>query len=317
MTMARRGALAALAAFTAAPQRAASAPLAVLHLGTTMADDITSVLYGVHAGLYAKAGLDVQVAAAQSGAAVAAAVMSGAYELGKSSLVSLMNARLHGLPLVLIAPASIYDTRAPFGQIVTAADTPGRTGRDFDGKLVAVPSLNDLNQVAVSAWVDQGGGDSRTLRFVELPNNATGPALAEHRVDLAQMQYPALADALATGKVRAVGPGYTGIGSRFLITGYFVTADFAAKYPDRCRAFATATATAARYANAHHAETAPLVAEATKIPLATIRTMVRTPMGVTLRLSDIVPMIDAAFKYHMIPQAFPARDFVWSGASLS
>ena len=49
------------------------------------------------------------------------------------------------------------------------------SGRDFAGKTIGVPTLKDLDALATASWVDAHGGDSTTLRYVELPNPALLP----------------------------------------------------------------------------------------------------------------------------------------------
>ena len=282
-----------------------------VRVGTTLADDIQSVLYAQRSGAYRRVGLDVEMTPAVNGAAITAAVLSGVFDIGKSSLVALMSAHLHGLPVTILAPAAVYDARNPFSQLAVATDSPVKTGKDLNGKLVGVPSLNDLNEVAISAWIDQNGGDSTTVKFVELPNSAAAVAVAEHRVEAAGLTHPWLADALETGKVRILGDDYSAIGNGFYISVWFTTTDYASKHPEVVKAFTRVTLETAQFTNGHHADTAGMVAEMTKIPLTTVQKMPRVAMGTSVRAAAIQPMIDVAVKYKMIPRQFPAREFVF------
>jgi NitT/TauT family transport system substrate-binding protein len=291
------------------------ATLTTVRVAGVLSDEMTPVLYAQKSGLYAKAGLDVQVISAPSGAAVSSAVLAGSYEIGKSSLVSLMNAHVHGLPLVVIGGSGVYDPKSPYAQMVTAADSPINSAKDLDGKTIGVPSLNDLNVLAADMWLDKNGGDSRTVRYIELPNSTLGAALTEKRADAAVMTYPFLADVLESHTVKPLGAAYSAIANSFLITCWFVSSDWAAKHPDTIHAFIDATDRAALYTNAHHAETAPLIADATKIPLAVITKMPRSVSSTALHLSDIQPLIDGSAKYKLIPQPFSARDLLWNGIS--
>ena len=290
----------------------AQAPLTTVHVGSTLADDTVPIVVAQRNGIFARNGLDVQLMPATSGAAVTAAVLSGGYEFGKSSLVALLAAHLRGLPVTIIAADAVNDPRFPYGGLCVATDSPIQSGKEFAGKILAVPSLNDLNQIAISSWIDKHGGDSSTVKFVEIPNSAAAVAVAEHRVDGAGIQQPALADAVATGKVKVLGNDYDAIASDFYITVFFTSSDYAAKHPEAVRWFARSIAEAAAYQNTHHAETAPYAAELTKIPLAIVEKMTRVVIGTQLRASEIQPMIDAAVKYKMIQRSFPARDLIYS-----
>src|ERR1700691_6204952 len=107
------------------PTRAgAQTAMPVLRLGTTMSDDYTPILYAVHAGLFKKAGIDVQVTVLPNGSAIAAAVAGGALDIGKASLVSLMAAHVHGVPIVLVAAGAMYNAKSPYAELVMPADAP-------------------------------------------------------------------------------------------------------------------------------------------------------------------------------------------------
>jgi NitT/TauT family transport system substrate-binding protein len=306
----------ALAVVVVSGDRAAQAQPApiVLRLGGNPADDVTSVLYAQRTGLFAKAGLDVQLQRITSTAGLPAAVAGGTYDIAKTSLTSLFAAREHGLLFKIIAPAALYDdaTNSHIGGFIIPKDAPFPAGRDFNGKTVAVITLNGIGNVALNAWVEQHGGDWKSVHYVELPMSAAPEAVAQHRVFAAESANPLLAEALATGNVQLV-PAYGAIAPSFLFSVWFTTADWAAQHRDAARAFARVVAQAAAYTNAHPVETASLLAEATAIPLATIERMPRVTNGTSVNLAQIQPVIDAAARYKAIDAVFPAADVVDSG----
>ena len=108
------------------------------------------------------------------------AVLAGDIEIGKSSLISLMNAHLRGIPLSVIGGSNIYDPSHPYAQIVITADSPFTSAKDLNGKTIGVPSLNDLNVLACDLWLDKYGGDSKSVKYVELPNPSLTAALTGH-----------------------------------------------------------------------------------------------------------------------------------------
>jgi len=67
---------------------------------------------------------------------------------------------------------------------------------------------------------------------------------------------------------------------------------------------------ATAYANAHHAETALLIAAFTGIETAQVLTMKRTTCGTYLDPREIQPAIDATAKYNVIDKPFPAQDLI-------
>lgn len=308
-TVSRFRFLAAAAALPAFPVPAfAQGALETIRMGGVPTDDMSPVFYAMKTGAYAKGGLDVQFNATSSGTAATTAVVSGALEMGKASLISVLNAHLRGLPIVVVANGSIWNPKVRFNGMITAADQPYKTGADFNGKTLAVPALNDLNSLVMSAWVDQHGGDSKTLRFVEIPNSAVEAALLEHRVDAAALQEPELTAALETGKMRLLGLPYSSVSDNFVFGAFYANADWAAKHPAAVKSWVDVTLRTAAYTNTHHKETEQLMADMTKLPIATIQKMARVDMATKNDPALIQPLIDAAFKYKMIPKTFPAKD---------
>jgi ABC-type nitrate/sulfonate/bicarbonate transport system substrate-binding protein len=154
------------------------------------------------------------------------------------------------------------------------------------------------------------------LKFVELPQSTTAPALAGHRVDGSIMLQPMLADAVATKEVKALSPAYDAIASSFVFAAYFTSADYAKAHPEIVAKFTRVLYEAAAYTNKHHAETAPIMAEVDKIPLPVIAQMPRVDGATGLNPAQFQPVIDAAAKYGLIPHGFPAREMLASAPGL-
>jgi NitT/TauT family transport system substrate-binding protein len=295
---------------------AAQPALVTLRVAGVQTDDITPLVYGIRTGMFARAGLDVQSMSTNSGSATAAAVLSGTYEVGKSSLLPLMNAHLRNLPLVVIAAGVVHDTRNPFAKLVVATNSRYKTGKDFDGKTIAVSALNDLSTASLDTWLEKNGGDAHAVHYVELPVSSMLTAVVEHRVDAAFMLYPPLAEALSSGKVRAVCAPYDAIASFFVLSGWFTSTEYAAKHPDIIRKFVRVMYEAANYTNRHPAETAPMMSDLTKVSMDIYRSMPRVEAATSTNPNDWQPLIDAAAKYGVIPRSFPAKEFIWSTSSL-
>jgi NitT/TauT family transport system substrate-binding protein len=310
----RRAALSALGGVLAlgasAEAQTTTPDVTVLRLSSSPADDTMPVLYAQQSGALRRAGLDVQLTRATSGAAVAAAVSGGSIDIGKSSVVSIVTAHAKGLPFVWIAPGSMYNPAIPDGALIVAADSPIKTARDLNGKIVAVPALGDLNTTAARAWVDQNGGDSKTLQFVEIPVASQLAALNAGRIAAGGIINPFFADALASGSARMLAPFYSAIAPRFMLSGWFTTTDFARQHRDAIAAFQRLIATTAVYTNAHHAETAPLLATWSGITLDQAQHFPRMTNGTRIEAEDIQPVIDLLARYGVIPNRFDAHEMI-------
>jgi NitT/TauT family transport system substrate-binding protein len=305
--------LASAAAIALAPRNALAQGMAKLRISGSPDDDIIGVLWGIQGGIFAKHGLDVDLQSANSGGAVSAAVIGGSLEIGKSSVFPLLAAHTRGVPLVLEAPAAIWNTDAPRSALVVAKGSPIRSGHDLNGKTVSVPALGDLYQLSISAWIDQHGGDVRTVHFLELPHRAAAESIAAGRVDAANLAEPILNEALKSGKCEILGRAQDAISKHFVSTAYFCTADFAAKNVDVLSRFRRALYEADAYANANRGEMYSIIAKYSGVDrevLASMTPQVAATSPRQLNPRVVQPLIDAAAKYKAIPFQFSAKDII-------
>ena len=100
---------ASAAALVAAPHAVRAQALPVVRLIGVQTDDMTPVFAAARAGLYQKAGLDLQLVPASSGAVATDAVLTGTYEIGKGSAIGIFNAYLRGLPIRIIGNGPVWD----------------------------------------------------------------------------------------------------------------------------------------------------------------------------------------------------------------
>jgi ABC-type nitrate/sulfonate/bicarbonate transport system substrate-binding protein len=119
-----------------------------------------------------------------------------------------------------------------------------------------------------------------------------------------------LASAVASGTVRILAPAMDAVAPEFPYSGWFASSAWAAQHRDLVKAFARVVADSTAYTNAHHAETAAMLAAFTGQTVDVVERANRPETGTVLRLSQIQPLIDLAAKYKIIPRAFPAQELV-------
>ncbi|MGA2395522.1 MAG: ABC transporter substrate-binding protein [Candidatus Lustribacter sp.] len=308
----RTGALAAsILAFAALGAAAQTAPtLTPLHILASPVDDVMPVLYAQRAGLFRQAGLDVTIDRANSGAAAAAAVIGGSVDIGKGNIMSVITAHAHAVPLVIVAPAAIYDPKTPDAALVVAAGSPIRTAHDLVGKVVGVTALNDLSAVATEAWLDAHGGDWRSTQFVEVPYSAQLPQLEAGRVQATVLLKPFINDAVNTGKARVLGLVYGAVSDRFLESVWEANAGYVAAHPDVIARFQRVVAQASAYTNTHPADTVDLLVSFTGLEPQRAALVSRMVNGTVVRADEIQPVIDIAERFNLIAKAFPAQEII-------
>jgi NitT/TauT family transport system substrate-binding protein len=262
------------------------------------------------AGFYRKYGLDVKLVTMNSGAAVSAAVVGGSLQIGSSSLPGVIAAHTKGVPFQLVAPASIYISERPSDVLLVRASGPIRQAADLNGKTIATPALHDLLSTTTLAWIDQNGGDSKTVRQVELPPSATPQALDAGRIDAAAMSEPRVSEVVGSGAGRILGKPYDVIAHTFLISGYFALPEVISANRDAIVRLARAHHDANVFANAHHDQTAVWLSEAANVELAAVQRSQRATFAESFDPAMIQPVIDAAAKFGLIDKSFSARDII-------
>src|SRR5215469_8126562 len=203
MSISRRSAFTLGAAALLVPQIARTQTLISVKAAGVPEDSITPALWAQQSGIFRKYGLDVLVDAQRSGSAVAAGVAGSAYQFGKSSLMALIAAHSHNVPIMIIAPAGMYDVSKPITGLLVKTDSTIKSGADLNGKTIAVSSLGDLYTVGTYAWLEKTGGDWTSVKLVELPISAIFDAVVGGRVDAGGTIVPDSEAAHATGRVRS------------------------------------------------------------------------------------------------------------------
>jgi NitT/TauT family transport system substrate-binding protein len=280
-----------------------------LRIACTASDSYAEGLYGTDQGFFTRAGLTPDLQVLSSGAAITAAVASGAVDVGITNPIPLLLGVAHGIPFVYICSGGLNNNDE--SALCVAPDSTIRTGKDFAGKTIASSSLVDINTIAIKAWIDLSGGDSTKTKFVELPFGEMAAALGRGTVDAAPIVEPALSAAKKAGSIRVLQPAlYVGYGANFMVGGWFCRADWLAQHRDAARRFVAAIYDTARWANANADASAAILAKYAKMDPQTLRTMSRAPYGTSLTPNMLQPVFDLAYKYRAVDKRYDAVDVI-------
>lgn len=305
------GSSAALAVTAAARPAAAQAPTPIV-VSPLSGPDNASVYYAQQQGWFRQAGLDVTIRAVPSGPVGMAALIGGSAQIANSNVLSLCIAYAKQVPVAIVAPGSIYDASVTANVLLVAAPgSPIRSPKELNGKSVAVPGLSDLFTISIKGIVDQNGGDSSAVHFVEMPPPTMVGALQAGKIDAAGMYEPFLSAALAEGAKPIVKP-YDSVGPKFLVDVCFTYRPWADQHRAAVTAFTTAYNRASIYVNAHYRDLYPMISQFSHIPLDVLANMRFAEIATSLDPAMIQPVINAAAKYGVIPRAFPARELIFS-----
>ena len=288
--------------------------LPTVRIGAALDVESTPVLYAQKAGLFAKAGLNVEIVKLTGGGtAIAAAIAGGGLDVGKASTFALVAAHARGVPFVLLAPAAILERRGGH---------PARRQRGFDVQERARSrGEDDRRRLALDddAAGDPGLGRPERGRFAQ-PEVRRALAARDAARDRARPHHgaplsePVLSDAMSTGKIRVLGYPYNAIGKHFELADWFSSADWVAKNHDAAAKFARVMFEANKYVAAHESEITPLVAAYVGLDPSTLAKMRNPERGRTYDPALIQPLIDLSVKYKAIAKGFPAAEMISDAA---
>lgn len=245
--------------------------------------DVAPIYLGEKKGFFSSRGIDLDLVAAQGGAAIVTGVVSGQFQFGFSNITSLMIAASKGLPVKIVCAgdSSTGNAGADFGAVVVAADSPIRGARDLQGATVAVNTLKNIGDTTVRASVRKAGGDPDKVSFSELAFPDMPAALAGGRVDAAWVVEPFLSVAKAQG-ARVVAWNFVDTAPDLPIAAYFSNDKLGTSDPDLVKGFTEAMAESSAYAEAHPDEARATIPSYTKITAeqAEALTLPRWPGGI-------------------------------------
>jgi NitT/TauT family transport system substrate-binding protein len=304
------GLLAAGAAVGLRPIQANAQNPTPVRVGASVDTGITPLLYARQAGLFKKAGLDIEIVPGQNGAALAAGVVGGALDFAKSALMPLITAHARGLPFKIVAGAA-EDSADSQTNLLCALKTSGmKSLADANGRTVAVSTLKGLDMLGTQLMIARAGADLSTVKFIELTLSTMFPALEQGRSDIASIGYPYLPAALESGKVITFGDPYRGIGDHIIVAGWFTTEGYAKRNPSVVERFSTVMRDASGYVNAHRAETVSILANYARIDPAIVAQMSHLFNATRIDQRSLQMVVDAAAKYKYIDAPFPAKDLL-------
>jgi NitT/TauT family transport system substrate-binding protein len=307
MHLSRKASLLLGGAFIAAPSFA-RADTAELNVGLNSNEITAQAYYAQEAGIFKKNGLNVNLQKMAGGNVVAAAIVGGSLQVGASNCMSFASSVIKGLPFTAIAPGAISEAGHPFSGVVVAGDSPIRSAKDLAGKVISVNSLGSTDQLAALAWLDANGGDAKSAQFIEIPPAAVPQALAQGRIAASLMFEPYLSLGRAAG-LRVLADPYVAIAPRFLGTLWVATPTWANANKTAAHAFAKSVVEGTQWSLANQGRAVELLSDWTNMKVDKLR----QPMATTLDPAMLQPLLDAAFKYKLLPRPLVAADLIWKG----
>ena len=282
--------------------------LVPVRIGAMPIESAGEGFYGSELGFFKKAGLDADIQSMSNAGALVSAALGNAIEFAPTNCVTMAQAYAKGLPLYFIAPGAIYSEKEPTTELAVASDSPYHTAKDLTGKKIGVLTLGGFLQVAMQNWLDQNGGDSKSVTFLELPTSEIVAALTAKRIDAGGLPEPYRSTAAKKTDVRFIGAPYSSVGKTLMLSAWIASKSFVDANPATVRKFIVAIRDSANWANANRVASAAILAKNTHIPQNVIEGMRRDPFATKTDAATLQPIIDVCAKYGLIPRRFNASE---------
>lgn len=316
MTFPRRSTFLAAAVTSAAavvaprfPAIAQKAP--PIRVGAVPVEAAALLYYAVEHGFFKTAGVDIELTSFPGAGPILLATAGGALDIGCANTGAQANAHVRGVSFGMIAPCGVYMSAAPSTVLAVPPDSPIQNAKQLSGKTIACQTIRDLQQASVMKWADTTGGDSATLKFIELPASEMVAAMTSGRVDAVTLTEPQITQ--KRKQIRILTKNYDSIGKTMLINSHFGPTAWLDKNASQVHVFMTALRQAAIWSNANRAATGLIIERLAKLPPGTSSRMSRTVYGETLDPTIIQPSIDVTAEYKFLPKTFPVTEMFWSG----
>jgi len=298
------------AALTATAFVAGAQTLEPVRFGAVPVEEAALAFYAKEKGFFTAAGLAVDLQILPNGGSVTQAILGNALDVGVTNSGSISSAHAHGVPIYLVACGATYSPQSPIAHLCVGKTIGVKTAKDLSGKTIAVSTLRDMIQASALAWIDENGGDSKSVNFVELPPPQQGAAIVAKRIDGAVIVEPFFTG--AKNDVLYLGPTYSAVNDDkpFQTLGIAGSKTWVDANPTTARKVASAIHTAARWANnpKNHADAATILAQYTKVDPSVINAYPRLAFAERNSAGLVQPVVDLLARYTIIAKAFPAGE---------
>jgi NitT/TauT family transport system substrate-binding protein len=296
------------AAVLASGRRAGAQTTTTIRICAFNVDSYAEPFYALEEGFLAKAGIALELVYLPNAGGIAQAVSANVIDIGMCDPLQVANPFLAGIGLAFFGGSALYTSDAPTTLLVVDKNSPIRAAKDFEGQTVAVVALASISSLAVREWLQDNGADQTKVKIVELPFAAMVAALGRGTIAGALLAEPFLSAGRAD--VRVLAKAFDAIAKSFYISSFFAAREYLTKNRDLARRFLAVMYDTARWANVHHAESAPILAKYSKLDIDRIRAMTRISYGTGFGPAQIQPVLDIAYKYKQLDKPVSAKDII-------
>jgi len=230
------GLLVALLAFSHAV--APAAELQKVRVSIIPINDVAPLFVAIHNGYFKDVGIEIDTTPTTGGATGIPGLVGGSFDISYGNVVSALLASQQGLNVRVIAQVTKrYDRKTDTTPIIVRADSGIKSGKDLEGKSLAVNTRNNVIWLYARAWVKATGGDPEKVTFKEVPFPQMEDALLQKRIDAAFLVAPFSIVALKKPELTTVAYPYSDLQMGVNVGQWITTTKVMADKPEVIKKF--------------------------------------------------------------------------------
>jgi NitT/TauT family transport system substrate-binding protein len=267
----------------------AQAPLK-LRVSTIPIVDTAPLQVAMAKGYFAEQGLEIDTTPTAGGAAGLPALAAGQVQITFSNIISIVLGAKQGLGFeVITMGAGTGDAPPDLAAIIAKKGATFKTGKDFEGKRIAVNTRNNVIWLFAREWVRATGGDPDKVQYLEVPFPQMTDAVRGDRVEAAFVVEPFLSNGLKAEGMQLVAWPYNVVMKNVPVGMYAATKEYIDANPQVIDRFVRAYLKGVDWTNANKSsdEWMRIVAGYTKLPPEKVKGLTVPPYEKTVDAAGV------------------------------
>jgi NitT/TauT family transport system substrate-binding protein len=213
--------------------------------------DAAPLFSAIHNGYFRDVGLEIDPSPSAGGAVGIPGLLGGSFDIVYGNVVSTLLANEQGLDIRVVAPGTVVgNASTDTTPLIVRGDGSIKSGKDLEGKIVAVNTRNNVIWLYVRAWIIANGGDPDLVTYKEVPFPLMDDALQKGLVDAAFLPAPFSVIALNKGRL-ILGKPFSDVQLGVNVGQYVTTQKIIATKPEMVEKFVAALRRGAEWFNAN------------------------------------------------------------------
>ncbi len=274
--------------------------------------DVAPLQVAIAKGYFAAEGIEVDTTPTQGGAAGIPALAAGQVQIVFSNVVSIIQAAKQGLGVEIIAPGSTTGDAPPDqAALIAKKGAAYKTGKDLEGKRIAVNTRNNIIWLYARAWVRATGGNPDAVTYLEVPFPQMVDAVRGDRVDAAFAVEPFVSGAVAAD-MQVIAYPYTTVQKHMPVAQYVASKTYIQQNPQLIERWVRAYHKGVDWMNQNlkSEELLKIISGYTRMPTEVIARLPSAPSEKVLDAAALEPVVEQMRRNGLLEGTFDPKSIL-------